>query len=225
MKSTYIFIFLVFSFTALYAQIDSQETDEVIPVEINEDSKTTTKLPEVEKPNSNIGLSTTKDNTVNGLSVTKRELDFNTEKEFSMVYKSELINPGTIFEKKWAKEKRDKVLKPEYMGDQHLGDFKSNGEFLTIVCRDHEFPDGDLVRVYANDDIVNPRILLTTSYKSFKLNLEQGINKIDFQALNQGESGPNTAELIVYDDKGKIVSSNEWNLATGAKATIIVIKD
>ena len=55
--------------------------------------------------------------------------------------------------------------------------------------------------------------------------LEPGFNKIDFQALNQGESGPNTAELHVYDDNGVLVSAHEWNLLTGYKATVIVVKE
>ena len=44
-------------------------------------------------------------------------------------------------------------------------------------------------------------------------------------ALNQGESGPNTAEFQVYDDKGNLVSSKQWNLLTGVKATIVVTKE
>ena len=49
-------------------------------------------------------------------------------------------------------------------------------------------------------------------------------NKIDFVALNQGSSGPNTAELRIYDDNKKLLSSNQWNLATGSKATLIIVK-
>ena len=44
-------------------------------------------------------------------------------------------------------------------------------------------------------------------------------------ALNQGESGPNTAEVRVYDDQGNLMMANRWNLATGTKATFIVVKD
>ena len=54
--------------------------------------------------------------------------------------------------------------------------------------------------------------------------LLEGFNKIDFVALNQGESGPNTAEVRVYDDDGNVMMSNLWNLATGSKATFIVVK-
>jgi len=55
--------------------------------------------------------------------------------------------------------------------------------------------------------------------------LEIGINKIAFKALNQGTSGPNTAAFKVFNDAGMLLSSNEWNLATGAKATIVIAKD
>ena len=56
------------------------------------------------------------------------------------------------------------------------------------------------------------------------IKLLEGFNKIDFVALNQGESGPNTAEVRVYDDNGNVMMSNLWNLATGSKATFIVVK-
>ena len=50
------------------------------------------------------------------------------------------------------------------------------------------------------------------------------LNKIDFVALNQGSSGPNTAELRIYDDSENLLSANQWNLATGSTATLIIVK-
>ena len=61
--------------------------------------------------------------------------------------------------------------------------------------------------------------------KGFEIVLEKGFNKIDFEALNQGSSGPNTAEFKVYDDKGSLISASQWNLGTGFKATIILVKE
>jgi hypothetical protein len=113
----------------------------------------------------------------------------------------------------------------ETMADVFLGDIRSNGEFVKIMCRDHEYPDGDLVQVIVNDVTIIPRLLLESGFKGFDIPLEVGINKIVFLALNQGESGPNTAEFIVYDDNQRLVSSKKWNLLTGVKATILVIKD
>ena len=71
---------------------------------------------------------------------------------------------------------------------------------------------------------ITPNLLLDNSFTGFKLPLNKGFNKIDFTALNQGESGPNTAELRVFDDSQKLISSNQWNLSTGATATFIVVK-
>ena len=109
--------------------------------------------------------------------------------------------------------------------DQFLGEIRNDGEYVNIVLRDHEYPDGDLIKVQVNEDVVMPAILLTEKAKGFKLDLKSGFNVVDFVALNQGSSGPNTAEIIVYDDQGKLVGTNRWNLATGVKATYIIYKN
>jgi hypothetical protein len=76
-----------------------------------------------------------------------------------------------------------------------------------------------------NNIPVITNIVLKQQYQSFTLPLEIGINKISFVALNQGTSGPNTAAFKVYNDAGMLLSSNEWNLATDAKATLVIAKD
>ncbi|CEN36398.1 Secreted protein (fragment) [Capnocytophaga canimorsus] len=48
---------------------------------------------------------------------------------------------------------------------------------------------------------------------------------MNFLALNQGESGPNTAEFSVLDENGNTISSAQWNLATGAKAHFVIVKN
>ena len=108
--------------------------------------------------------------------------------------------------------------------DQFLGEIRNDGEYVNIILRDHEYPDGDLIKVQVNENVVMPAILLTEKAKGFKLDLKSGFNVVDFVALNQGSSGPNTAEIIVYDDQGKLVGTNRWNLATGVKATYIIYK-
>ena len=88
--------------------------------------------------------------------------------------------------------------------DQFLGEIRNDGDYVSIILRDHEYPDGDLIKVQINEDVVMPAILLTEKAKGFKLDLKSGFNVLDFVALNQGSSGPNTAEIIVYDDQGKL---------------------
>ncbi|EDP95866.1 hypothetical protein U8527_12110 [Kordia algicida OT-1] len=145
------------------------------------------------------------------------------EKEIDFTGQERYVTRNKEFERKL--NKKDKQIRPEYKVEQYLGDFKSNGEFVEIVCRDHEFVDGDRVRVYVNDVVVVENIRLEAVYKKLDITLKKGFNKIDFQALNQGSSGPNTAEFRVYDDKGELISANEWNLTTGIKATMIIVKE
>jgi len=147
------------------------------------------------------------------------------EKPFSMIDDNGLRQPGELFEKRFNKVAVEQGLKIKTMADVFLGDIRNNGKFVKIMCRDHEYPDGDLVQVTVNGIVIVPRLLLSSGFKGFDIDLEVGINQIEFLALNQGDSGPNTAEFVVYDDNGNLVSSKKWNLLTGVKATINVIKD
>ena len=112
-----------------------------------------------------------------------------------------------------------------FKSDKFFGDYRSNGKIVRIVCRDFGEVDGDRVRVYNNDKIVEYEIFLNGSFQEVKVDLLPGFNKIEFQALNMGTSGPNTAEFQMYDDKGKLLVSNQWNLTTGVKASLIVVKE
>lgn len=146
------------------------------------------------------------------------------ERPFSMIYDDGLRSAGEIFEERWNKEAQALGIK-KFMSDQFLGEYPIDSEFVNIVCRDHEYPDGDRVSVSVNNQIVYDNVTLTSQYRRLKINLVEGINLIDIKALNQGDSGPNTAEFVVYDDKGNIVSSKEWNLLTGVKAKITFINE
>ena len=112
----------------------------------------------------------------------------------------------------------------EYLGDAYLGDVSTVSERANILCRDFEYMDGDRVSILVNDKIVIENLTLTYDFKGIDLKLKEGFNKIDFVALNQGSSGPNTAELRIYDDSENLISSNQWNLATGSTATLIIVK-
>ncbi|MBG42406.1 MAG: hypothetical protein CL530_00380 [Aequorivita sp.] len=119
---------------------------------------------------------------------------------------------------------KDKEEKPEFGKDQYLGDFKTTAKKATFMYRDHEFVDGDMIRIYVNGEIAIPQARLEGSFRGFDLPLQDGFNKIDFEALNQGSSGPNTAQLNIYDEIGNLLASYEWNLLTGNKATAIIVK-
>jgi len=111
-----------------------------------------------------------------------------------------------------------------FFPDQYLGDIKSESKFIGIVCRDHEFVDGDRVRILVNDIVVDHNVLLTADFKGVNVDLKKGFNKIDFEALNHGSSAPNTAQVHMYDDSGILIYATKWLLSTGSKATIIITK-
>lgn len=109
--------------------------------------------------------------------------------------------------------------------DQDLGSFRTSSRSVNIICRDYQYPDGDRVTIYVNDIPVVYNLTLEQRYQKFNIPLDVGVNRIVIEALNQGTSGPNTAAFKVYNDAGELISSNEWNLATGAKATMVIAKD
>jgi len=120
---------------------------------------------------------------------------------------------------------KDKKATKEFGHDQDLGTINTGSSNVTIMYRDHEYVDGDRVRIYVNGDVVKTSVYLSAGFNGFTFPLQSGFNKIEFQALNQGSSGPNTAELKVFDDNGDVLSSNQWNLLTGRKATVTIIKE
>jgi len=225
-KHLLFFILSFFVFIDAYAQLDSQNNSAVIPAEEKKDANN----PALDiKPLNSDGLSDIKkDDKVNGLSVPSNNNLVIEKEDFSM-FGEKFANPAELFDKQLKNNLRMKNdLETKQYGsttNQFLGDFTTKALYIKVVYRDHEYFDGDRIRVFVNDDVYQPNILLESEYKGFKLDLIEGFNKIDFQALNQGTSGPNTAEFQVVDDAGNIISSNRWNLATGVKASIMIIKE
>ena len=161
-------------------------------------------------------------------SVFKEDIDpkFNeSDRVVKMLPDEELKQAGHDLKLDTKVGERDKSTADKHFGDMYLGDVKTSSKFVGVVCRDHEYVDGDRVKIYANGMVVEPNILLTGNFKGINLNLDKGFNRLDFQALNQGSSGPNTAQVDVYDDKGQLIYSNKWLLSTGSKASLIVVQE
>ena len=203
MKKTIIFIFFILS-TVSYSQIENQNRKIGIAP-----PKTKTVLPNVTLLNPNAFT-------------IKKEEKKDLPKGMMNQNNEYFLNPGDAYVKKLNKEKEKNPN--NYLGDAYLGDVATVSDAANIVCRDFEYVDGDRVRIMVNDEIVVQNLTLDSSFRGINLKLGEGFNKIDFIALNQGDSGPNTAELRIYDDNKKLISSNQWNLATGAKATLIIVK-
>ena len=201
----FLFIFILILFiTNSYSQVEnSSRKIDIIP------PKKSVTIPPVIKnnPNSFTFKKTEKSKDIKGFMIPDKEY---------------YLNPGDTYLKRLNKEKEKNPN--NYTGDAYLGDIKTISDTANIVCRDFEYVDGDRVSILVNDEVIVQNLTLNSSFRGINLKLKEGFNKIDFIALNQGESGPNTAELRIYDDNDVLLSANQWNLATGAKATLIIVK-
>lgn len=214
MKQLFSIIFLTASFSG-FAQLDlpnnSVKLNSTNPLE----SPPSFEIPESKAP------TLSKSKTM--FSETNSDFGKPSEQKFDMQKGDGLMDyTGTNKAPKYFTQ--DKEAKADYGKDMYLGDIKTDSKYVTIQYRDHEYVDGDRVRIFVNGDMVMSNVMLEGSFRGFNLPLQDGFNKIDFQALNQGSSGPNTAQLQILDEVGNILASYEWNLLTGNKATAIVVK-
>lgn len=213
-KVYYITCFFILLCSSTIAQTD-------IPVQKELKIEAANKIDDTKKPQegTSLNIPSVVDNPETNLNMTTRN-------PVKMVDDRNLVQAGygmKIDPKAGPREPKEGSK--QHFADMYLGDVKSSGKFVGIVCRDHEYVDGDRVKIYLNDKVVDPNILLTGSFKGINLDLEPGFNRIDFEALNVGSSAPNTAQVDVYDDQGKLIYSNKWLLSTGSKATLIITKD
>jgi hypothetical protein len=226
MKQLYLFIFFIGCCTSSFAQSEFNTKFKAIPP--------STKAPKPEKKEAitpkeefepiippNIYKSP---NVIQSAPDPISDYEIPVKSEITMLPKNEFINPGDEIRDKLNK-KTDRQEGLAYRRNQSLGTYKTTSVSAQVLYRDAQFVDGDLIRVYLNGQVIQSQVYLDSNFKGFEIVLKKGFNKIDFEALNQGDSGPNTAEFKVYDDEKKLVSASEWNLGTGFKATIIIVKE
>ena len=109
--------------------------------------------------------------------------------------------------------------------DYFLGDVKTTSKTVVIKCRDHEYVDGDRIRLMVNEVVIHPNLTLSGEFYSIDIDLKEGFNTIHFVALNEGLSRPNTAQLRVYDENGSLLAANKWLITTGYKASMVILKE
>lgn len=211
------FLLILISFSAF------SQKDTIVDSDKKKEKKVILALPsskEIKKPKS---LKNDNENGFKKAYAKKKEADAKKKKEEDLKNKG-ILTAAKISEERFLKSWK-KINAPYPVIDQDLGSFRTQSKSVRIICRDFQYPDGDRVTIMINDIPVIRNITLKRAYQAFDLPLQVGLNKIAFIALNQGTSGPNTAGFKVFDDSGNVISSNEWNLATGAKATILIAKD
>lgn len=150
------------------------------------------------------------------------DLEEKKEKDFSMNTDNGLKTKKYDYKPSWLT--KDKSMESIPSGDQPLGSFTTSSNTVEILCRDHQYVDGDQVKILVNEKAVVHRVHLREEFQVFVIKLKEGDNVISFEALNQGSSGPNTAHFRVFDENNSLVTENQWNLATGAKGNLLIRK-
>lgn len=212
------FLFMISSLNLVLGQIENNNSSFKFPIEENEKSR-----PLYIKPQESKYL--TRDFLKKDpIDITDPNLNENAT--IDMGNQEKFLDPGDYYLSKLNGKSLEENKDPnKFKSNQFMGDYRVKGSKARIIFRDHEYPDGDRVRILHNDQVIQPNVLLVERFKGLSVSLVEGFNKIDFIALNQGESGPNTAEVRVYDEVGNMTASNQWNLATGVRATYILVKE
>jgi len=211
MQKLLFFLFILFSTFIGHTQIEN--SNKSIRIERSE-----LNIPNNEKPNSftipEIKGLTNKSNNLPQINLNAPNDDNGIE------IKRDVVDPTWDVKQKFSENYND-VSK--YSRDYYLGDIKTKSKFIRIVCRDHEYEDGDRIKLVLNNATIHPNIILRNSSYIIDIKLKEGLNTIEFYALNEGTSSPNTAELKVLNENDIIIGSGQWLLTTGYKARLIVL--
>lgn len=218
MKLSWFLLFSLMITLPVMGQIDNPTGFTPLPARESTNTNLNTKLstPESRGMSNNNSFLHTGENRSKPLEVEK-------EKELNMTTNNGLMTRKFDYKPSWLK--KDDEIKSEFSKGQLLGTYDTKSTTVEILCRDHQYVDGDRVRIIVNDQVIIHNINLRADFQSFVVDLNEGRNVIEFEALNQGTSGPNTAHFKVFDDKDNLLTENVWNLLTGVKATLVVIRN
>ena len=220
LKSLFLILLISFSSASLFSQNDTTKTNnEINTTKGNYQLKATSSETKVQ-PISDFNLKI--ENKLNTDAINKNLNEHKPTAQTQNFLLEELPEDSDIIGKKYWKGKD--VTNKKLASTFSLGTINSATKTIKIECRDYSYVDGDRIKIYLNEQVVSDDIGLKGNYYVLYVDLKQGYNRIDFQALNQGFSGPNTAEFSVYDANGNLLSSKEWNLATAETATLGIIK-
>lgn len=154
-------------------------------------------------------------------SISKSKIE---EKPLQFSQHRDFVNPGQPMQEKLNQRESD--FNPEFVNkNQNFGRYTTKSDYVRICYRDYGALDGDVVRIYTADMMLVANAILDYDCHFMKLNLLKGENTINFQALNEGSSYPNTGELQIYDENGQLITSNRWGLESGFKGVVTIYKE
>ncbi len=216
-----VFFLLLFSCTFVhnaYAQIDARK--EGFKIEAIDSTTIEVPLDARLKLSPIVGL--TSKNIRPKINFTELSDPFKKKSGVNMVQKSDLVQPTWKIKQKFGEDQKDLA---QFSKDFNLGELSTKSKLIVIKCRDHEYVDGDRIKLMLNNAVIHPNIVLKGDFFVIDVDLVEGYNTINFVALNEGTSSPNTAQLQVFDQDGNLLASNKWLIRTGFKASLTIYKE
>lgn len=159
-------------------------------------------------------------------------------KNFSMEQTNDFANPGDrIRDKMNESVSRSLIANGLKEDDRYIrrtdvdfGVIRTKSNFLIVRVRDFGAIDGDLIKAtviydYKNTVLAN-NLFLGAAFDDIRVNLNDGLNYLELEALNRGRLGGNTGNFEIYDENGKQLISNYWdNIDKGVKSKFTFIKE
>ncbi|WP_293890650.1 hypothetical protein [Flavobacterium sp.] len=216
MKAAFAFLFLMFCFKG-FSQFElPKKTISIAPVSNPKGTVSPTSSKSITYPS----IFDKKDKLLSTVSLLKKK----PEDEKSIFEKEQFASPAKIYTDKMNKQVTDGKIYDYYKKDYLLATYKCSTAIAKFALKDFGDPDGDVVRIWLNGEIVINAITLESGYREIKLDLRNGQNLLVIEALNEGTVSPNTAQFSIFDDKGGMIGNNLSGLLTNVKATIIINK-
>jgi hypothetical protein len=217
MKAAYAFLFFIlFSFKG-FSQFElPKKTITIAPVSNPKGADSPTSSKSISYPS----IFDKKDKLGENVSLLKKK----PEEEKSIFEKEQFASPAKVYTDKMNKQVTDGKIYDYYKKDYLLATYKCSTTIAKFALKDFGEPDGDVVRIWLNDEIVINAITLENGYREIQLNLRNGQNLLVIEALNEGMVSPNTAQFSIFNDKGEVIGNNLSGLLTNVKATIIINK-
>ena len=214
-KNNFFLILFFLNSLFVFSQEISVKIVEIKSLDSNTISKSSFSLKKIKT----IGLTNKKKNNFFNYNL---DVDITSKENIIDITKTtDLVTPTWEIKQKFKEGSQNKS---KFKADYYLGDIETNSEYIIIKCRDHEYVDGDRIKLMLNNSIIHPNISLTSTFYVIDIDLDEGYNNIDFIALNEGDSSPNTAQLVVLDENGVQLSNKKWLISTGYKAKLVVYK-
>ncbi|MGV6830008.1 MAG: hypothetical protein ACWA5P_00410 [bacterium] len=147
---------------------------------------------------------------------------FKKKRGIDITERSKLITPTWKVRHKFTEDQKN-ISK--FHKDYNLGSISTGSKVVILQCRDHEYVDGDRIKLMVNKAVIHPNLTLKGEFYTVDVDLKDGINTIEFIALNEGSSRPNTAQIRVFDENGGVLATNKWLITTGFRAVLTVVRN